>query len=194
MLHRRLSCSRQRGSALIVVMSLTTATAMIVTTRLLVGTEVIHIDQNSLHALNARLAGESRLRQVEAELSTRTLSTPPVDRTGTNPVHAWIEPTTLDGEIVEYLGCACLPAVPLSLCNGPDTQGLAVHTYRVSIRLVTFGVVIRLQSLYHTHQAYKYGPTADDISLTQTTVIHSDTVTADDHELLPAGRVSWVSF
>lgn len=194
MLHRRLSRSCQRGSALIVVMSLTVATALIVTTRLHVGTEVIHIDQNSWQALNSRLAGESRLRQVEAALVTRSLSTPPVDRTDTTPVHAWIEPTAPDSEIVEYLGCARLAAVPLSLCNGPDTQGLAVHTYRVSIRMVTLGSVIRLQSLYHTHQAYETGSPADNVEITQTTVIHSDSVTADDHELLPAGRASWVSF
>lgn len=194
MLHRRLSRSRQRGSALIVVMSLTTATAMIVTTRLLVGTEIIHIDQNSLHALNARLAGESQLRRIEAALVTRSLSTPPVDRTDANPVHVWLEPTTPDGAVVEYLGCKRLSDVPLNVCDHSDTQGLAVHAYRVSIRMDTLGGVIRLQSLYHTHQAYDTKPNANNIQIIQSTTTHSEFIKADEQELLQAGRSSWISF
>jgi hypothetical protein len=175
-------------------MSLTTATAMIVTTRLLVGTEIIHIDQNRLHALHARLAGESRLRQIEAELVTRSLSFPPEDRTGVNIVHSWIEPATSNGVVVEYLGCERLADVPLSVCNSLDTQGLAVHTYRVSIRMDFRGGVIRLQSLYHTHYEYNSVSTMADVNLSQPAAMLTGSVAADERDLLPAGRASWISY
>lgn len=186
--------NRQRGSALIVVMSLTTATALIITTRLHIGSEMIHIDQNNLRALSTRLAGETRLRQVEEALATHTLRSPPVDKVGLTLMHTWIEPATNNEAVVEYLGCTRMDAVPLSICTSSDTQGLAVHTYRVSIRANTTGGIIRLQSLYYTHQAYNPDTPATHTSTKLTTETLATSVMTDERELLPAGRVSWVSY
>lgn len=186
---------RQHGSVLIVVLSLTTAIATIVVTRLALGIDRLRIDQNSLIGVQARNSMEIRMREIERSLGTEVSFENLNDRSSETLVHAWIEPTSSDGTIVDYFGCSRLAEVALAVCDDQDTQGLAVHVYRISLRMNTVAGVMRTQSIYHAHRRIEHeADTAKVDPAPVTAEGEIQTLQSETRNLLPSGRVSWIAY
>ena len=187
--------SGQRGSVLIVVLSLTTAIATIVVTRLALGTDRLRIDQNSLIGVQARNSMESRMREIERNLATGASFPRVTDRAGETLVHAWVEPETPDGLIIDYFGCSRLAEVSFVVCDDESTQGLAVHVYRISLRMNTVAGIMRTQTIYHTHRRIDIETNGTQIETAPVaTNVEIGPLQSETRHLLPIGRVSWIAY
>lgn len=187
--------NRQRGSVLIIVLSLTTAIATIVVTRLALGTDSLRIEQNSLIGVQARNSIESRMREIEHNVATGTSLPRVTDRSDETLTHTWIDPETPDGIIIDYFGCSRLAEVPLAVCDDVTTQGLAVHVYRISLRMNTVAGIMRTQTIYHTHRRIDIAANEPQIERAPVAaMVEIGPLQSETRYLLPSGRVSWIAY
>lgn len=187
--------NRQRGSVLIVVLSLTTAIATIVVTRLALGTDNLRIEQNSLIGVQARNSIESRMREIERNVATGISLARVTDRSEETLTHTWIDPETPDSVIIDYFGCSRLAEVPLAVCDDESTQGLAVHVYRISLSMNTVAGIMRTQTIYHAHRRIDISANGPQIERAPVAAnVEIGPLQSETRHLLPSGRVSWIAY